>query len=70
MTLKRRRAQRKVDYAASIEDRKRLAAYMNKGNFNRIAGKKKFSSGEKWMQAILCTLGSSLILTGLYFVFF
>lgn len=70
MTLKRRRAQKKVDYAASIEDRKRLAAYMNKTNFNSTAGKSSYSSREKGIRIFISILGLSLILTGLYFVLF
>ncbi|MBO5760939.1 MAG: hypothetical protein J6S53_05280 [Lentisphaeria bacterium] len=70
MPLKKRRAQRKVDYAASIEDRKRLAAYISKNHFHKTAGKKFFSPGEKTVRFIVSLLGAALFLTGLYFVIF
>lgn len=70
MPLKRRRAQKKVDYAASIEDRKRLAAYMNKNHFTEKTGKKFLSFHEKMVRWIISVMGAVLLLTGLYFVLF
>ena len=70
MVPKRRRAQKKVDYAASLEDRRRLTAYINKSSFSEDAGKRNFTGKEKLAQFLILLLGSSLILAGLYFVFF
>lgn len=70
MVPRRRRAQKKVDYAANIEDRKKLAAYMNKTNFNKMVAKRSFSAGEKTLRFLISLLGFFLILTGIYFVLF
>lgn len=70
MIPKRKRAQKKVDYAASIEDRKRLAAYMNKGHINKVTGKKNYTSSEKIMRLFIAGLALLFIITGFYFVFF
>ena len=70
MVPRRRRAQKKVDYAASLEDRRRLTAYINKSSFSGDTGKRSFSGKEKLVRFLILLLGAFLTLTGLFFVFF
>lgn len=70
MIQKRRRANRKVDYAANEADRKRLASYMNKNSFSTSAGKRSYSGKERFFRFLISVFSFILLLTGLFFVVF
>ena len=70
MIQKRRRAGRKVDYAANEADRKRLASYMNRTSFDSAGMKRSYSAKERFVRFFISVLGLALFLTGFFFVLF